>query len=52
MVIIDLMQWLAIDPRSGLPPLHSDITRTIRRDCEIQALSVWDREDYFWSVAS
>lgn len=41
------LQWLSIDPLSGVPPLHTDITRTIRRDSEIQALSMWDREEEF-----
>ena len=42
-------QWLAIDPLSGEPPLHGDITSSnlANQDREMQALSVWDREDPF-----
>lgn len=44
-----LRQWLAIDPMSGEPPLHGDITSSnlANQDREMQALSVWDREDPF-----
>ena len=47
-------QWLAIDPLSGEPPLHGDITscNLANQDKEMQALSVWDREDPFTRVAT
>ena len=36
---------IPIDVNSGLPPLHTDITALSHKECESQALSIWDVKD-------
>ena len=34
-----------MDANSGQPPLHTDIAALSHKECESQALSVWDVKD-------
>ena len=38
-------QMVPVDANSGQPPLHTDIAALSLKECESQALSIWDVKD-------
>ena len=39
------VQMVPIDAHSSAPPLHTDIVALSHKDCDSQALSIWDVKD-------